>query len=414
MLDSFASFLQNTGVAALFQDGAIDAVKIIIMIAVACVLLYLAIVKGFEPLLLLPIAFGMLLTNLPMIKDSAAIMMHTEFFTDPAYMIDGKYIDVGHICRHGGLLDLLYLGVKLGIYPPLIFLGIGCMTDFGPLIANPKSILLGAAAQFGVFFTFVGALVISALVPSISWGVKEAASIGIIGGADGPTAIYVTKTLAPSLLPAIAVAAYSYMALIPIIQPPFMKLFTTKKARGVVMEQLRPVSKTEKIIFPIVVTIVVALVIPDAVSLVGCLMLGNLLKESGVCDRLAKTAQNELMNIITIFLGVTVGATATADAFLSVQTLGIVGLGLVAFIFSTIGGLLLGDLMYVLTKGKVNPLIGSAGVSAVPMAARVSQMVGQKENPANFLLMHAMGPNVAGVIGSAVAAGVFLSMFTGL
>ncbi|MBR0359592.1 MAG: sodium ion-translocating decarboxylase subunit beta [Clostridia bacterium] len=384
------------------------------MLAVACVLLYLAIVKGFEPLLLLPIAFGMLLTNLPMIKDSSAIMMHTEFFTDPEFMIDGKYIDVGHICRHGGLLDLLYLGVKLGIYPPLIFLGIGCMTDFGPLIANPKSILLGAAAQFGVFFTFVGALVISALVPSIAWGVKEAASIGIIGGADGPTAIYVTKTLAPSLLPAIAVAAYSYMALIPIIQPPFMKLFTTKKARGVVMEQLRPVSKTEKIIFPIVVTIVVALVIPDAVSLVGCLMLGNLLKESGVCDRLAKTAQNELMNIITIFLGVTVGATATAEAFLTPATLGIVALGLIAFIFSTIGGLLLGNLMYVLTKGKVNPLIGSAGVSAVPMAARVSQMVGQKENPSNFLLMHAMGPNVAGVIGSAVAAGVFLSMFTGL
>lgn len=414
MLESFASFLQSTGVAALFQDGVVDAVKIIIMLAVACVLLYLAIVKGFEPLLLLPIAFGMLLTNLPMIKDSAAIMMHTEFFTDPAYMINGKDLDIGMICRKGGLLDLLYLGVKLGIYPPLIFLGIGCMTDFGPLIANPKSILLGAVAQFGVFFTFVGALVISALVPSISWGVQEAASIGIIGGADGPTAIYVTKSLAPELLPAIAVAAYSYMALIPIIQPPFMKLCTTKKARGVVMDQLRPVSKTEKIIFPIVVTIVVALVIPDAVSLVGCLMLGNLLKESGVCDRLAKTAQNELMNIITIFLGVTVGATATADTFLSVQTLGIVGLGLVAFIFSTIGGLLLGDVMYVLSKGKVNPLIGSAGVSAVPMAARVSQIVGQKENPGNFLLMHAMGPNVAGVIGSAVAAGVFLSMFTGL
>ncbi len=414
VLESFASFLENTGVAALVSSGPVDAIKTIIMLVIACVLLYLAIVKQFEPLLLLPIAFGMLLTNLPMLKDSSAIMMHTEFFTDPQYMIDGKYIDVGHICRHGGLLDLLYLGVKLGIYPPLIFVGIGCMTDFGPLIANPKSILLGAAAQFGVFFTFVGALVISALVPSISWGVKEAASIGIIGGADGPTAIYVTKSLAPALLPAIAVAAYSYMALIPIIQPPFMKLFTTKKARMVVMDQLRPVSKTEKIIFPIVVTIVVALVIPDAVSLVGCLMLGNLMKESGVCDRLVKTAQNELMNIVTIFLGVTVGATATAQSFLSVQTLGIVALGLVAFIFSTIGGLLLGNLMYVLTKGKVNPLIGSAGVSAVPMAARVSQMVGQKENPSNFLLMHAMGPNVAGVIGSAVAAGVFLSMFNGL
>ena len=411
MLESFSSFFSSTGVAALFQDGAIDAIKIIIMLAVACVLLYLAIVKQFEPLLLLPIAFGMLLTNLPMIKDSSAIMMHTEFFTDPAYMVHGMHVDVGRVCREGGLLDILYLGVKLGIYPPLIFLGIGCMTDFGPLIANPKSILLGAAAQFGVFFTFIGALVISALVPSIAWGIKEAASIGIIGGADGPTAIYVTKSHAPSLLPAIAVAAYSYMALIPIIQPPFMKMFTTKKSRSVVMEQLRTVSKTEKIIFPIDVTIVVALVIPDAVSLVGCLMLGNLMKESGVCDRLAKTAQNELMNIITIFLGLTVGATATADSFLSVQTLGIVALGLVAFIFSTIGGLLLGDLMYVLTKGKVNPLIGSAGVSAVPMAARVSQMVGQRENPSNFLLMHAMGPNVAGVIGSAVAAGVFLSMF---
>lgn len=399
---------------ALISSGPVDAIKTIIMLAVACVLLYLAIVKKFEPLLLLPIAFGMLLTNLPMIKDSAAIMMHPEFFTDPEYLIDGQYLDVGMVCRNGGLLDLLYLGVKLGIYPPLIFLGIGCMTDFGPLIANPKSILLGAAAQFGVFFTFVGALVLSALVPSINFGVKEAASIGIIGGADGPTAIYVTKTLAPSLLSAIAVAAYSYMALIPIIQPPFMKLLTTKKMRATVMDQLRPVSRTEKILFPIVVTIVVALIVPDAVSLVGCLMLGNLLKESGVCDRLAKTAQNELMNIITIFLGVTVGATASASTFLSTQTLGIIALGLIAFCFSTIGGLLLGDLMYVLTKGKVNPLIGSAGVSAVPMAARVSQIVGQKENPSNFLLMHAMGPNVAGVIGSAVAAGVFLSMFSGL
>lgn len=414
MLESFASFLENTGMYALISSGPVDAIKTIIMLAVACVLLYLAIVKKFEPLLLLPIAFGMLLTNLPMLQGSSAIMMHTEFFTDPQYMIDGKYLDVGLVCRQGGLLDLLYLGVKLGIYPPLIFVGIGCMTDFGPLIANPKSILLGAAAQFGVFFTFVGALVLSATLPGINFGVKEAASIGIIGGADGPTAIYVTKSLAPALLPAIAVAAYSYMALIPIIQPPFMKLLTTKKMRCTVMDQLRPVSKTEKILFPIVVTIVVALIIPDAVSLVGCLMLGNLLKESGVCDRLAKTAQNELMNIVTIFLGVTVGATATADSFLSGQTLGIVVLGLIAFCFSTIGGLLLGDLMYVLTKGKVNPLIGSAGVSAVPMAARVSQVVGQKENPSNFLLMHAMGPNVAGVIGSAVAAGVFLSMFSGV
>jgi len=411
VLDSLLGFMSTTGAAALFQGGWLPAVKTIIMIAIACVLLYLAIVKEYEPLLLLPIAFGMLLTNLPMIKDSSAIMMHTEFFTDPAFMIDGKYIDVGHILRHGGLLDILYLGVKLGIYPPLIFVGIGCMTDFGPLIANPKSILLGAAAQFGVFFTFLGALVLGATIPGIDFGVKEAASIGIIGGADGPTAIYVTKTLAPHLLPAIAVAAYSYMALIPIIQPPFMKLMTTKKMRMTVMDQLRPVSKTEKILFPIIVTIVVAFIIPDAVSLVGCLMLGNLFKESGVCDRLCKTAQNELMNIVTIFLGLTVGATATADSFLSPQTIGIVVLGLIAFIFSTCGGLALGDLMYVLTKGKVNPLIGSAGVSAVPMAARVSQMVGQKENPSNFLLMHAMGPNVAGVIGSAVAAGVFLSMF---
>lgn len=414
MLESFADFLQNTGLYALISSGGIDAVKTIIMIAIACVLLYLAIVKKFEPLLLLPIAFGMLLSNLPMIKDSSAIMMHTEFFTNPEYMTDGKYINVGYICQHGGLLDLLYLGVKLGIYPPLIFVGIGCMTDFGPLIANPKSILLGAAAQFGVFFTFVGALVLSALVPSINFGIKEAASIGIIGGADGPTAIYVTKSLAPALLPAIAVAAYSYMALIPVIQPPIMKLMTRKKDRMIVMEQLRPVSKTEKILFPIIVTIIVALIIPDAVSLVGCLMLGNLMKESGVVERLTKMAQNELMNIITLFLGVTVGATATASSFLSAQTIGIIVLGLIAFCFSTVGGLFLGDIMCWVTKGKVNPLIGSAGVSAVPMAARVSQTVGQKENPSNFLLMHAMGPNVAGVIGSAVAAGVFLAMFGNL
>lgn len=414
MLESFANFLQNTGLYALISSGGIDAVKTIIMIAIACVLLYLAIVKKFEPLLLLPIAFGMLLSNLPMIKDSSAIMMHTEFFTNPEYMTDGKYINVGYISQHGGLLDLLYLGVKLGIYPPLIFVGIGCMTDFGPLIANPKSILLGAAAQFGVFFTFVGALVLSALVPSINFGIKEAASIGIIGGADGPTAIYVTKSLAPALLPAIAVAAYSYMALIPVIQPPIMKLMTRKKDRMIVMEQLRPVSKTEKILFPIIVTIIVALIIPDAVSLVGCLMLGNLMKESGVVERLTKMAQNELMNIITLFLGVTVGATATASSFLSAQTIGIIVLGLIAFCFSTVGGLFLGDIMCWVTKGKVNPLIGSAGVSAVPMAARVSQTVGQKENPSNFLLMHAMGPNVAGVIGSAVAAGVFLAMFGNL
>lgn len=380
------------------------------MIIIACVLLYLAIVKEFEPLLLLPIAFGMLLSNLPMFSGSGAIMMHPEFFIDPQYLVDG-HLDMQRIFAEGGLLDMLYLGVKLGIYPPLIFLGIGCMTDFGPLIANPKSILLGAAAQLGVFTTFLGALALGAIVPGINFGVKEASSIGIIGGADGPTAIYVTKTLAPALLPAIAIAAYSYMALIPVIQPPIMKALTTKEERSIVMEQLRPVSKTEKMLFPVIVTIVVALIVPDAVSLVGMLMLGNLIKESGVADRLCKVAQNGLMNVITIFLGITVGATAKAETFLTAETLGIVALGLIAFSFSTAGGLILGKIMCKLTGGKVNPLIGSAGVSAVPMAARVSQMVGQKENPGNFLLMHAMGPNVAGVIGSAVAAGVFLSMF---
>lgn len=415
MLDAFTSFLGSTGVAALIQSmtegqSFLEVIGTPLMIIIACVLLYLAIVKKFEPLLLLPIAFGMLLTNLPMFANSGAILMHPEFFTDPEYLIDG-HLNMELIFSQGGLLDLLYLGVKLGIYPPLIFLGIGVMTDFGPLIANPKSILLGAAAQFGVFITFLGALVLGAAIPAIGFDVNDAGSIGIIGGADGPTAIYVTKTLAPSLLPAIAIAAYSYMALIPVIQPPIMKALTTKEERKIVMEQLRPVSKTEKILFPIIVTIVVGLIVPDAVSLVGMLMLGNLIKESGVADRLSKTAQNGLMNTITIFLGITVGATATADTFLTPATLGIVALGLIAFCFSTAGGLLLGKLMCKLTGGKVNPLIGSAGVSAVPMAARVSQTVGQKENPANFLLMHAMGPNVAGVIGSAVAAGVFLAMF---
>lgn len=421
MLEGLYNFMQSTGIAAMISnakdalaagasgfEGVVAVIGTPLMIAIACVLLYLAIVKQFEPLLLLPIAFGMLLSNLPMLSESSAIMMHPEFFTDPKYLVDG-HLDMQMIFANGGLLDMLYLGVKLGIYPPLIFLGIGCMTDFGPLIANPKSIILGAAAQLGVFITFLGALVLGAL--GLGFGVNEAASIGIIGGADGPTAIYVTKTLAPQLLPAIAIAAYSYMALIPVIQPPIMKLLTTKKERGIVMEQLRPVSKTEKIIFPIVVTIVVALIVPDAVSLVGCLMLGNLAKESGVIDRLSDTAQNGLMNTITIFLGLTVGATAKASTFLTAQTLGIVALGLIAFCFSTAGGLVLGKIMCKLTGGKINPLIGSAGVSAVPMAARVSQMVGQKENPSNFLLMHAMGPNVAGVIGSAVAAGVFLSMF---
>lgn len=423
MLQSIIEFFNSTGIAALIENaksgfaaagsGFEQVVAVIgtpLMIIIACVLLYLAIVKEFEPLLLLPIAFGMLLSNLPMFSGSGAIMMHPEFFTDPQYLVDG-HLDMQRIFAEGGLLDMLYLGVKLGIYPPLIFLGIGCMTDFGPLIANPKSILLGAAAQLGVFTTFLGALALGAIVPGINFGVKEASSIGIIGGADGPTAIYVTKTLAPALLPAIAIAAYSYMALIPVIQPPIMKALTTKEERSIVMEQLRLVSKTEKMLFPVIVTIVVALIVPDAVSLVGMLMLGNLIKESGVADRLCKVAQNGLMNVITIFLGITVGATAKAETFLTAETLGIVALGLIAFSFSTAGGLILGKIMCKLTGGKVNPLIGSAGVSAVPMAARVSQMVGQKENPRNFLLMHAMGPNVAGVIGSAVAAGVFLSMF---
>lgn len=402
-IDGVQSFAQSTGLARIFAAtsssafslGGID-VGTIIMICISCILLYLAIVKQFEPLLLLPIAFGMLLTNLP-----GAGVFHAEFFTGEDAIKNG--LDFGKILHDGGLLDLLYLGVKLGIYPPLIFLGIGAMTDFSPLIANPKSLLLGAAAQLGVFTAFLGALLLGFTIP-------EAMSIGIIGGADGPTAIFVTKTLAAHLLPAIAIAAYSYMALIPIIQPPIMKAFTTKEERSIKMEQLRPVSKTEKILFPIVVTIIVALFVPDAVSLVGTLMLGNLFKETGVADRLSKTAQNELMNIITIFLGVTVGATATADMFLRPQTLFIIVLGLVAFAFSTFGGIMLGKLMCKLTGGKINPLIGSAGVSAVPMAARVSQSVGQKENPTNYLLMHAMGPNVAGVIGSAVAAGVFLAL----
>ena len=397
-----ASFLQNTGIAKIFAATETTAVQFagidfgsIIMIAISCLLIYLAIGKKFEPLLLLPIAFGMLLANLP-----GAGIMHSGFFVsdDPNFTID-----FGKILHEGGLFDLLYLGVKLGIYPPLIFLGIGTMTDFSPLIANPKSILLGAAAQLGVFVAFFGALF-------LGFNVYEAMSIGIIGGADGPTAILVTKTLAAHLLPAIAIAAYSYMALIPIIQPPIMKLLTTEKERKIVMKQLRPVSRIERLLFPIVVTIVVAMFVPDAVPLVGCLMLGNIIRESGVTERLSKTAQNELMNIITIFLGVTVGATASADYFLQTKTLFIILLGLVAFCVSTAGGTLFGKLMCFLTKGKINPLIGSAGVSAVPMAARVSQVVGQEANPSNYLLMHAMGPNVAGVIGSAVAAGVFLAL----
>ena len=349
-----------------------------VMILVSFVLIYLAIKKQYEPLLLLPIAFGMLLANIPV----ANLNSYAE----------------------GGLIGYLYQGVKLGIYPPLIFLGVGAMPDFGPLIANPKSFLLGAAAQLGIFATFCGAMALGIFAPN------EAASIAIIGGADGPTAIFVTSKLAPDLLGSIAVAAYSYMALVPIIQPPIMKLLTTKKQRAVVMKQLRPVSKLEKVVFPIVVTLVVSLLVPDAAPLVGMLMLGNLMRESGVVERLSKTAQNELMNIVTIFLGVSVGATAIGENFLSAQTLGIIVLGLAAFALGTAGGVLFGDLMYVFTKGQVNPLIGSAGVSAVPMAARGAQKVGQKANPKNFLLMHAMGPNVAGVIGSAVAAGVLLSV----
>lgn len=374
-----------------------DGWKYAVMIAVSCALLYLAIVKQFEPLLLLPIAFGMLLANLP-----GAGIYHPEL-----WVLTGDGIDFGRVLHDGGVLDILYMGVKLGIYPPLIFLGIGAMTDFGPLISNPKSFLLGAAAQLGIFAAFVGALLLGFTGP-------EAGSIGIIGGADGPTAIFTTSKLAPHLLGPIAVAAYSYMALIPFIQKPIMRLLTTKKERLVRMSELRTVSKTEKIIFPIMVAIIVSLLIPDAASLVGMLMLGNLMKESGVVDRICKTAQNELMNIITIFLGTTVGATTNASSFLNLKTLGIVAMGLVAFCFATAAGLLFGKLMYVITKGKVNPLIGSAGVSAVPMAARVSQQVGQAEDPGNFLLMHAMGPNVAGVIGSAVAAGVLIQMLTPL
>ncbi len=388
MLESLQNFLETTGIARMLESGDW---KTLIMFAISFVLVYLAIVKGFEPLLLLPIAIGMLLTNLP-----GANMFHLDFFI-------AENINYGQVLHDGGLLDLLYLGVKLGIYPCLIFMGIGAMTDFSPLISNPKSLLIGAGAQLGVFVAFSGAILSGAFTP------QEAAAIGIIGGADGPTAILVTKTLAPALLGAIAIAAYSYMALIPMIQPPFMKLLTTKKERQIKMTALRQVSKTEKILFPIVVTFVVGMIIPDAVPLVGCLMFGNLLNVCGVTERLSKTAQNELMNIVTIFLGITVGATASADNFLRKETLLIIGLGLVAFCISTCGGLITAKIMNWLSGGKINPLIGSAGVSAVPMAARVSQKVGQAEDPSNFLLMHAMGPNVAGVIGSAVAAGVFLS-----
>ncbi len=401
ILNSAKEFLTSTGVYKLFYEMNENGDYIynanwwqpLLMLIISGVLVYLAIAKKFEPLLLLPIAIGMLLTNLP-----GGGMFHLDLFI-------AEEISFSRVLHEGGLLDLLYLGVKLGIYPCLIFIGIGAMTDFTPLISNPKSLLIGAGAQFGVFVAFSGALL------SGMFTGNEAASIGIIGGADGPTAILVTKTLAPALLGAIAIAAYSYMALIPMIQPPIMRALTTSKERKIRMTDLRPVSRVEKLIFPVVVTAVVGLIVPDALPLVGCLMFGNLLNVCGVTDRLSKTVQNELMNIVTVFLGITVGATASAENFLRLETLLIICLGLVAFCISTVGGLLTAKLMCKLTGGKINPLIGSAGVSAVPMAARVAQKVGQEEDPGNFLLMHAMGPNVAGVIGSAVAAGVLLSYF---
>ena len=369
-----------------------------LMLLISFFLLYLAIKKQYEPLLLLPIAFGMLLTNLP-----GAEMYHAELWS--AFLDESSpyYHSYGAIMSHGGLLDILYIGVKAGVYPCLIFMGVGAMTDFGPLIANPKSLLLGAAAQLGIFLTFLAA-------NAMGFAEAEAGSIGIIGGADGPTSIFLTSKLAPHLLGPIAIAAYSYMALVPVIQPPIMRALTTKKERAIKMNQLRPVSKTEKIIFPIAITAIVALILPDAAPLIGCLMLGNLAKECGVVERLSKTMQNELMNIVVIFLGLTVGATATAESFLNIRTIMILSMGIVAFGCGTAGGILLAKLMNLFSKEKINPLIGSAGVSAVPMAARVSQQVGQEENPSNFLLMHAMGPNVAGVIGSAVAAGILLTM----
>ena len=394
---AISDILQNSGYAYFFSP---DGWKNLVMILFSFLFLYLGIKKGFEPLLMIPIAFGMLLANIP--GANLAVQYHDlQGFID---LVAGRLVDeaTGAVLTPG-LMDFLYFGVKAGIYPPLIFLGIGSMTDFAPLIANPKSFILGAAAQFGIFFTYVGATI-------LGFTPKEAGSIAIIGGADGPTAIFVTTILAPALLGTIAVAAYSYMALVPVIQPPIMRALTTKKERAVVMGNLRPVSKLEKILFPIMVTVIVALLLPDAATLVGMLMFGNLLKESGRTERIAKAAQNELMNIVTIMLGVSVGATTSAQTFLTGKTVLIVLLGLVAFMVGTAFGVLFGKLMYVLTKGKVNPLIGSAGVSAVPMAARVSQKEGQRENPANFLLMHAMGPNVSGVIGSAVAAGVLLTL----
>ena len=418
-MEAILNFINDTGFVMFFQTGGW---KNAVMLVIACFLLYLGIGKKFEPLLMVTIAFGMLMTNLP-----GANMFHEIFFAGGHVHWDliggapitqeflnemaalGVSADVLASVTVGesistGLIDILYLGVKLGIYPCLIFMGVGAMTDFGPLIANPKSLLLGAAAQVGIFLTYVGCRF-------MGFTGAEASSIGIIGGADGPTAIFVTAMLAPALLGPIAVAAYSYMALVPVIQPPIMKLLTTEEERKIVMKPLRQVSKKEKIIFPIVVTIFVALLVPSAGPLIACLMLGNLFRECGVTDRLSKTVQNELINIVTIFLGVSVGATATGTTFLSMQTIKIMVMGIVAFGCGTAGGVLLAKFMNLFLKEKINPLIGSAGVSAVPMAARVSQMVGQKYNPGNFLLMHAMGPNVAGVIGSAIAAGVLISLF---
>lgn len=427
ILEAFLQIWNESGFAKLFNFSG-GGWKNLIMIGIACVLMFLAIKKGYEPLLLLPIAFGMLLVNLPLsgVMDPQQNMLVPLTAEELEQLAQGIYAQNYPVFEsngmlywqhfeQGGLFWYLYQGVKFGIYPPLIFLGIGCMTDFGPLISNPKSFLLGAAAQMGIFVTFFGARALGLIPGAEGMGIlfteQEAASIAIIGGADGPTAIYLTSKLAPHLLGAIAVAAYSYMALVPIIQPPIMRALTTKKERSVVMQELRTVSKTEKILFPIFVTVVCVLLLPSAAPLVGMLMLGNLFRESGVVERLTKTSQNELMNIITIMLGVTVGATANAHTFLQAKTILIICLGLVAFAMGTAGGVLLGKVMYLVTGGKVNPLIGSAGVSAVPMAARVAQKEGQRENPGNFLLMHAMGPNVAGVIGSAVAAGVLLTLF---
>ena len=418
-MEAILNFVNSTGFSLFFQG---ENWKCLVMIVIACVLLFLGIVKKFEPLLLVPIAFGMLVTNLPGANMFHEILfagghIHWDLFGGAPITAEflaemaaaGVAEDVLATVSVGqsisvGLIDVLYLGIKLGIYPCLIFMGVGAMTDFGPLIANPKSLLLGAAAQLGIFMAYVGARF-------LGFNPLEASSIGIIGGADGPTAIFVAALLAPALLGPIAVSAYSYMALVPVIQPPIMKLLTTEKERQIVMKPLRVVSKTEKIIFPIVVTIFVALLVPSAAPLIACLMLGNLFKECGVTERLSKAVQNELMNIVTVFLGVSVGATATGTTFLSGKTLGILAMGIVAFGFGTAGGVLLAKFMNLFLKEKINPLIGSAGVSAVPMAARVSQKVGQEANPSNFLLMHAMGPNVAGVIGSAIAAGVLISLF---